>query len=74
MNVNKLTKRKLIDDRFALKDDELITVNARDLCEEFIRTEKLALENKRLREKVSMLETLVDIYKPSTYRHLDMRC
>lgn len=73
MRVNKLSKRKLIDDRFALTDDELITVNAKDLCEEFVRSERRDLEIKRLYNLVERLETLVEMYRPSTYRHLDLK-
>lgn len=68
------TRLDIINDRFAYTTDEIITVNASQLCSEIIAHDKAKYTIKLLESRIELLTSLLlersAIYQ---YRHVDLK-
>ncbi|HET8689365.1 MAG TPA: hypothetical protein VFM18_22370 [Methanosarcina sp.] len=73
--LNEITKRRILDDRFAFDKDELVTVNALDLCDELIEHENLKRNYTKLLKELQRLQWKLQIKELDTkeYRHINLR-
>lgn len=73
--LNEITKRRIIDDRFAFEHDEVVTVNALDLSEEIIEHEKLKRSYNKLLKDYQCLQWKLAIKETDTkeYRHINLK-
>lgn len=71
--LNEITKRRILDDRFAFDKDELVTVNALDLSEEIIEHEKLKRHYNKLLHHCEMLELKLQLKECGEYRHVNLK-
>ena len=65
------TRIDIINNRFAYTPDEVVTVNASQLCAEIIAHDKLKYQAARLQSRFEILVALLD-EKPQ-YRHIDLK-
>ena len=69
-----ITKRQILDNRFAFKDDEKLLVNALEVC-------NLIIENERMQRQLIKMSNDLDISRAlialrdldQDYRYLDLR-
>ena len=73
--LNEITKRRILDDRFAFDSDELVTVNALDLCDEVIKHEQLKRDYNKLLRAYEMLEIKLQLKECSEVklRHINLK-
>ena len=73
--LNEITKRRILDDRFAFDKDEVVTVNALDLSEELIEHEKLKRNYEKLLREYQRLQWKLQMKELDTkeYRHINLK-
>lgn len=73
--LNEITKRRILDDRFAFDKDEVVTVNALDLSEELIEHERLKRDCNKLLRAYELLEIKLQLKECSDVRlrHINLR-
>ena len=68
-----ITRLDIVQDRFAYTTNEIITVNASQLCEEIIAHDKLKYRYKLLESRVELLTSLLQAPSKQDYRYIDLR-
>lgn len=58
-SIENRSRRQLFADKFAFNKDSIIPVNALSLIDELVEQERLTAENAKLRERISLLESLL---------------
>jgi len=73
--LNEITKRRILDDRFAFDKDELVTVNALDLCDELIEHDQLKRNYNKLLRAYECLEIKLQLKECSEtrLRHINLK-
>lgn len=73
--ISKITKRQILDNRFAFTDGEDVLVNALDLCNELIENEHLKRKITRLQYENDLLRTRIALrsYDCVEYRKIDIK-
>ena len=73
--LNEITKRRILDDRFAFDKDEVVTVNALDLSDELIEHEKLKHNYEKLLREYQRLQWKLQMKELDTkeYRHINLK-
>ena len=66
------TRIDIINDRFAYTLDEIITVNASQLCSEIIAHDKAKYTIKLLESRIELLTSLLHV-PVTTYRYVDLK-
>ena len=67
------TRLDILNDRFAYTPEEIITVNASQLCEEIIAHDKLKYRYRILEDRIALLTSLLQAPNRADYRHIDLR-
>jgi hypothetical protein len=68
------TRRDIIADRFAYEPDEIITVDASQLCEEIIAHDRLKHKVANLESRIEFLISLLpEKYPTPKYRYGDLK-
>ena len=68
-----ITKRNILDNRFAFAENEEILINALDACELIIEHEHMARQIVRLMNDIDILKTRLALRECETYRKIDLR-
>ena len=69
------TKSQILSSRYAYESNELVLVNALDLCEDIIKTERIERAYKKLLKQYQDLSDryLIKFSEKVEYRHINLR-
>jgi hypothetical protein len=68
-----ITKREILDNKFAFKKDEEILVNALDICEMIVQNEHMKHKINRLLDRIDILEVRLALRDCETYKKIDLK-
>jgi hypothetical protein len=68
-----ITKREILDNKFAFSKDEEILINALDVCEMIVQNEHMANQINRLINRIDILEIRLSLRESNYYRKIDLK-
>jgi hypothetical protein len=68
-----ITKREILDNKFAFKKDEEILVNALDMCEMIVQNEHMNNQIIRLLNRIDILEMRLSLREFEFYKKIDLK-
>jgi hypothetical protein len=68
-----ITKREILDNKFAFSKDEEILVNALDICEMIVQNEHMNHHISRLLNRIDILETRLSLREFEFYKKIDLK-
>lgn len=68
-----ITKREILDNKFAFGKDEEILVNALDVCEMIVENEHMKHQINRLLDRIDILEVRLVLRECETYKKIDLK-
>jgi hypothetical protein len=68
-----ITKREILDNKFAFSKDEEILVNALDMCGIIAQNDYMKHEISRLLNRIDILETRLSLREFEFYKKIDLK-
>jgi hypothetical protein len=68
-----ITRREILDNKFAFRKDEKILINALDVCDMIIQNEHMKNQINRLLNRIDILETIKSLRECEFYRTIDLK-